>query len=353
MYSIMKRIAIILLVTVIMASCDDEGRDLNKDISVPVSVMDISPGSLEEYISTTGTVIPVKEVTLKSEISGRYKLMKNPATGKPYALGDFVKAGAKIIQLEDEEYENNIKITSLELQLEISKQVFDKQKSLYAKGGVTLSELKNSEIEYINSKYSYEDALIRLRKMNVIAPFNGTIVSLTYTTTGNKIDAGLDLITLMDYSNLIMDLNLAVKNIEVIDVGQKVRIMNYTIPDDTLTGVISQLSPAIDPQSRSFKAVVTIKNDELLLRPGMFAKGEIIVASKDSTIVIPKNIILSKQRGNTVFVIDKGQAQERILTFGLENPEFVEVISGLDIKEKLVIKGFETLRNQSKVKVVK
>ncbi len=349
----MKRIAIILLATVLLASCDDESKDLNKDISVPVSVMEITPGSLEEYISTTGTVNPVKEVTLKAEISGSYQLMKNPATRKPYALGDYVAAGAEIIHIEDKEYENNIKIKSLELQLEISGQVFEKQKSLYKKGGVTLSELKNSEIEFINSKYSYEDALLRLKKMKVVAPFSGTIVELPYKTMGTRIEASTDVLKMMDYRNLLMDLNLAVKNIEIVKVGQKVRIMNYTIPDDTLTGIIAQLSPSIDPQSRSFKAVVNISNKELLLRPGMFAKGEIIVASKDSIIVIPKNIILSKQRGNTVFVIDKGLAQERIITFGLENPEFVEVVTGLETKEKMVTKGFETLRNKSKVKVVK
>ncbi|MFK5855322.1 MAG: efflux RND transporter periplasmic adaptor subunit [Bacteroidota bacterium] len=349
----MKRIALLLLITVIIASCDDESKDLSKDISVPVSVTEIVPSSLEEYISTTGTVNPVKEVTLKAEISGNYILLKNPKTGKHFVLGDYVKKGTKIIQIEDAEYENNIKIISLELHLEISKQVFDKQKSLYKKGGVTLSELKNSEIEYINSKYSYEDALIRLRKMKISAPFSGRIVELPYNTSGTKIDAGATMVVLMDYSNLLLELNIAVKNIDVINVGQEVRIMNYTIPDDTLAGFISQLSPAIDPQSRSFKAVVSINNKALLLRPGMFAKGEIIVASKDSIIVIPKNIILSKQRGNTVFVVEKGLAQERIITFGLENPEYVEVISGLEPKEDLVTKGFETLRNRSKVKVVK
>ncbi len=349
----MKQIAIILLMTIILASCDDEGKDLSKDISIPVSVTEIVPGPLEEYISTTGTVKPLKEVTLKTEISGKYRLLKNPSTQNPYVLGDYVKAGAAIIQLKDEEYENNIKISSLELHLEISKQIFDKQKSLYKKGGVTLSELKNSEIEYINSKYAYNDALIRLRKMKVVAPFSGIIVELPYFTSGTKADAGATMVKLMDYSSLLMELNLAVKNIDIVDVGQKVRILNYSIADDTLIGIISQLSPAIDPQSRSFKVVVSIDNSGSLLRPGMFAKGEIVVASKDSIIVIPKNIILSKQRGNTVFVIDKGLAQERIITFGLENPEYVEVISGLEAKEKLVTKGFETLRNRSKVKVVK
>lgn len=350
---IMKRLAIILLAAMVLVSCNDEDKELNNDISVPVTVSEIEPGYIEEYISTTGTVNPIKEVSLKSEISGRYTLLKNPRTGKPFELGDKVKKGTAIIKLEDEEYENNLSIKSQELRLEISKQTFEKQKSLYDKGGVTLSELKNSEIEYINSKYTYEDALIKLKKMEVVAPFSGTIVDLPYFTEGTKIDMGTELISLMDYSTLLMDLNLAVKNIGLINEGQEVRIMNYTIPDDTLTGNITQLSPAIDPGSRSFKAVVKISNKDLLLRPGMFAKGEIIVASKENIIVIPKNIILSKQRGNTVFVIKKGLAEERIIMFGLENPESVEVISGLEAKENLVIKGFETLRDKSKVKVVK
>lgn len=349
----MKQISIILLIVIAMVSCNDQGEDLNRDISIPVSVTEIVPRSLEEYISTTSSVVPIQEVTLKSEVNGEYELLKNRATRKPYVLGDFVKEGTEIIRIKNDEYENSIKISSVELQLEISKQIFDKQTSLYKKGGVTLSELKNSEIEYINAKYSYEDALIRLQKMKIVAPFSGTIVELPYTTSGTRIETGATVVRLMNYSNLYMELNLAVKNIDIINIGQKIRIMNYTIPDDTLEGIITQLSPAIDPQSRSFKAVVNIDNRNLLLRPGMFAKAEIIVASKDSIIVIPKNIILSKQRGNTVFVIDKGIAQERIITFGLENPEYVEVISGLEPKEKLVTKGFETLRNQSKVKVVK
>ncbi len=350
---IMKRLAILFLAAIILVSCDDEGKDLNKDISVPVTVEELKPGYIEEYISTTGTVDPVKEVSLKSEISGTYVLMKNPATRKPWALGDYVKKGQEIVRIEDDEYENNIMIKSLKLRLEISKQTLDKQKSLYEKGGVTLSELKNSEIESVNAQYSYDDALLKLKKMNIKAPFSGSIVELPYITPNTRVEVGTQLVKLMDYGKLIMDLKLAVKNIDMISVGQDVRVMNYTIPDDTLQGKLVQISPAIDPQSRSFKAVVSISNNELLLRPGMFAKGEIIVAKKEGVIVIPKDIILSKQRGNTVFVVDKGIAQERIISFGLENPEKVEVISGLDEKENLVTVGFETLRNKSKVKVVK
>ena len=341
------------MITVALAACDNESKDLNKDISIPVSVTEIIPSSIQEYITTTGTVNPVKEVTLLNEISGNYQLLINRTTGKPFSLGDYVKKGTEIISITDKEYENNIKINSLQLQLEISKQVYDKQQSLYEKGGVTLSELKNSEIDYVNAKYSYEDALIKLEKTKITAPFSGIIVQLPYITPNTKIETGNTMVKIMDYSSLMLDLDLAVKDITKVNVGQNVRIMNYTIPDDTLAGIVTEISPAIDPQSRSFDVVVKVNNNDEILKPGMFSKAEIIIAAKDSVVVIPKNIILSKQRGNTVFVVDKGFAQERIISFGLENPEFVEITSGLEPKEKLVSTGYETLRDKSKVKIVK
>jgi len=349
----MKKIITIVIAIAMLASCNNEEKELNKEISVPVSVIDLSLQSIEKYIETTGTVFPVKEIITKSEITGNYQLLENPATGKKYALGDYVKKGQEIIRIEDKEYENNIKINSLELSLEIAKQVYDKQQSLYEKGGVTLSELKNAEIEYINSQYNYQDALLRLEKMTITAPFSGVIVDLPYYTANTTVEAGSTMFKLMDYSQLYMAVNLAEKDLQEVNAGQNVHITNYTLPDDTLAGVVSQISPAIDPDTRSFKTVIDINNPQLLMRPGMFAKGKIIVASVDSTIVIPKDIILSKQRGNTVFVVEKGLAQERVVTFGLENPDHVQIISGLEKNDRLVVKGFETLRNRSKVKVVK
>lgn len=349
----MKKLITFVIAVAVLASCNNEEKELTKDISVPVSVLELKSKSIEKFIETTGTVNPIKEISLKAEISAKYKLLTNPTTGKAYALGDKVKEGEEIIRLEDKEFENNIKINSLKLNQEITKQTFDKQKSLYEKGGVTLSELKNAEINYINAEYNLQDALIKQAKLSIKAPFSGVIVDLPYYTQGTKIDANSQMVKLMDYSKLYMDINLAEKDLTFVKKGQKVNITNYTIPNDTLYGVIDQISPAINADTRSFKSVIKVKNANLLMRPGMFAKGEIIVASADDAIVIPRDVILSKQRGNTVFVVDKGLAQERLVQFGLQNPEEVQIISGLEKNERLVIKGYETLRNRSKVKVVK
>jgi RND family efflux transporter MFP subunit len=349
----MKNTALLIYIVILLAACNKKQDNLGKDITIPVTVTDVKPGSIEEYIEINGAVKPVKEVQLKSEVTGNYQLKINPSTGRPYALGDRVAEGSEIIEITDKEYENNVKINSLKLNLEITKQVFDKQQSLYDKGGVTLSELKNAEINYINANYSYEDALIRLQKMHIKAPFSAVIIDLPYFTPGVRIDANALLVKLMDYSKLHMEVNLPENSMGEIKPGQLVRVTNYTLPNDTLVGNISQLSPAVDPETRSYKGLILVNNPNLKLRPGMYVKGEIVVASADNTIVVPKDIIVSKQRGNSIFVVEKGIAYERIVEFGLENPKEVEIKSGLKNDERIVVKGFETLRDRSKVKELK
>jgi membrane fusion protein, multidrug efflux system len=349
----MKKTLSLLLLILVPVACNRKQQDLGKDITVPVTVSEIQPRSIEKYIEITGSVKPVKEVQLKAEITGIYIPGINPATGRPYVLGDRVEKGNELIQLQDKEYENNIKLTSLKLNLEITKQVFDKQQSLYDKGGVTLTEMKNAEINYINARYSYDDAMLRLQKMRVLAPFTGVVIDLPYYTPGVRVDANVNLVRIMDYSKLIMEVNLPEKTIDQTKPGQAVRVYNYTLPNDTLPGTVSQLSPAIDGETRSYKGTILISNPRLLLRPGMYVKGEIVVASAKNTIVIPKEVIISKQRGNSIFVVDKGIAYERVVEFGLENPKEVQIVSGLSMDERLVVKGFETLRDHSKVKEMK
>jgi membrane fusion protein, multidrug efflux system len=135
--------------------------------------------------------------------------------------------------------------------------------------------------------------------------------------------------------------------------NQKVLITNYTIAEDTLSGVVSELSPVISTETRTFKGKLLIDNPDLLLRPGMFVKADIITASKDSTIVIPKSIILSGSRGKSVFIVERSNVRERRITTGIENQDYVEIIEGLALNDRLVVKGYETLRNGSKIKVIR
>ncbi len=346
---------VIALIALIAAStaCNNQPTSTTTELAVPVSVTDVKPGSIEKIINTTGTLNATKTTVLNTEMAGEYKLLVNPRTHRPFALGDVVDNGQVIIELEDAEYVNGIGLESKKLNLDISEQNMKKQQSLYEKGGVTQLDYRNSEVSYTNAKYDFERANLQLAKMKVTAPFKGVITDLTAITNGTQVATGAAVVSMMDYSVMTTEVNLPEKYIGEVKIDQKVRIMNYTLPNDTLVGAVKELSPAISSETRTFKGVISVSNPELKLRPGMFAKIDIVLARKDSVIVIPKDIIISSQRGKSVFVVDNGTADEKRITIGYENQNEVEITSGLKMNDRLVIKGFETLKNRSKVKIVK
>ena len=337
--------------TVLMAGCRQENTMNRNEIPTPVSVTDITYGSISKVFTTNSTAISNAEAELSTEMAGKYHLQKNPATGKPYKLGDNVKKGALIARIEDKSYENSISIESKRLNLELAEQEQVKTKSLYDKGGATLTEVKNSEVKIMNSRLDYENAEMNLEKMNIRAPFDGVIVNLPHYSEEAKLNSGTSVVTIMDYSTMLLEINLPESAINEVKVGQKANITHYTLPKDTLIGEITELSPAISAETRTFKGKLMIDNKKMLIRPGMFVKADIVTESHNSTIIIPKNIVRNDRNRRTVFVVDQGIARAKQVKLGLEDKTSVEVLSGLDKDDQLIIRGYETLRDGSKVKI--
>jgi len=345
-----------LLLTVLVAlltACGNQPQGGQSDIETPVSVQELKKSSISKLINTTGTALATYSVELNAEMSGLYSLQNNPATGKPYKLGDAVKKGQLIIRFEDQEYENGIALESRKLSLEIAEQEQSKQKALYEKGGVTLSEMRNTEVRVTNARYDLENATLNLEKMSVRAPFNGVIVSLPHYTPQSRVTQGSQMVGLMAYSRMYMDINLPESAIEYVRSNQPVYITHYTLPDDTLSGVISELSPAISTETRTFKGKILINNDQLKLRPGMFVKADIVVDKADSAIVIPKELVISRRNRKYVYIVERNSAILRDIQTGLEDEDNIEVIEGLNENDNLIIRGYETLRENSRVKVLK
>ncbi len=189
--------------------------------------------------------------------------------------------------------------------------------------------------------------------MNIRAPFDGVIVNLPHYANEAQIASGTSIVSIMDYRSMLLEINLPESAINEVKVGQKAYITHYTIPNDTINGMITELSPAISAETRTFKGKLVIDNNIQLIRPGMFVKADIVTDSRDSTIVIPKNIIRNDRNNKSVFIVEQGQAVLRRIRVGLEDNYDIEVTSGLNKDDQLVIRGYETLRERAKVKVQK
>lgn len=350
----MKKSLYFLLATIILtAGCRTQETQLQADIEIPVGVTEVTLSSIEDVISTTGIVYPKGVIELRSRIAATYYLEKNPRTGRQWQLGDRVMPGEVIARFEDREFVNSVRLESQELSLELAENELQKQEALFEIGGVTPREINNARVSFINAKYSLENARLQMERMRVTSTIEGVIVDLPYYTPGTQIESGSSIVKIMDYKTMYMDVNIPEKYLTIITPGQPARLTNYNVPNDTIPGQVSQTSPAIDADSRTFKGIITADNYNLQLRPGMFVKADIVVNRQDSVIVIQKDIILSRQRGKTVFVVDRGMAQERVIRTGLETATHAEVVSGLAKDERLITSGYETLNNRSRVRIVR
>lgn len=341
--------AIFMALTI--ASCNNQQTSSSSDVAIPVRTTEVALSSISQSIETNGTLKPLGEAELKTEAEGNYRLKTNPATGQPYKLGDRVKSGTVLVEIENVELVNSIRIETQKLNLEISSNEYEKQKSLFEKGGVTQRELSNAEVSYINTKYEYDRAKMQLDKMKVLAPIDGYLVALPYFTQGVKTPSGTVVAKIMNYQQMNLNIDMPEKFMPVVRPGMEAKITNYNLIGDTLKAILAQISPAIDENTRTFQGVLSVDNQELKFRPGMFVKVEIVTESKDSVIVVPRDAVRRGRRGQVVYTVDRLTANEKPVVLGIESNDMVEIVRGLEPGERLVTEGYEMLSNRAKVKM--
>ncbi len=350
----MKKINLLYTISasLLIVSCSsNSGTSSTAQISIPVTVEEIDLGDLEQLTTTNGSLEAMSSAIVTNKIEGVYRPVKNPATGTYYKIGDKVKAGTVLAKIEDVEYVNDLSIETKKINWEIAVGEYDKYVILQEKGGATEIDVKNAAVNVETTKSSYDNAKIALGYMTIKSPIAGVIVETTYQTPGVEISTGVELFTVMDYSKMYLDISLSESTMSYINTGLPVYISHYSITDEYVKATIDQLSPSIDATTRTYKGVVMVDNPNLLLKPGMFVKCEIVVDEAFDAIIIPKEIIRTTQGRKYVFIADGTTALQEFIETGIEDDTYIEVTDGLYIGDKLIVDGYSTLRNRSKISV--
>lgn len=333
-------------------SCKQETLTVDTETTITVKAAELKPKAIQEFVTATGTAFPIRDVQLKTEQAGRYLLRANPRTSQPFRMRDIIKKDEILISLDNPEFVNQTAFESKKLQHESAQREYTTQKGVYEKGGITLKELADAQRSFVDSTYAFDNAALALKKLEVRSPFDGVIVDLPHFTDGQWIESNTPVIRIMDYARLYADLTLPGKEMVRLAQNQHVIVTDYSQPNTTVSGILTQISPALDAESRMFKLRVEIPNSDLRLKPGSFIKADIVVLEKASALVIPKSIILDRRGAKAVFVIERGIAIERRIQTGIENVDEAEVTAGLKASDRVVTEGFETLRTNARVKII-
>ena len=232
----------------------------------------------------------------------------------------------------------------------------DRQASLFEQGVIPRAQLDTAEASYKVALNRLQDAgeeihnrqavlaqrrseldmaRQQLTDTSIYAPFDGAIQEKR-ASVGEFLAAGAPLATIVRMDPLRLRAEVSEREVPNIRVGQTVRVTTEGDPN-IYTGRIARLSPTITPQNRTLMIEAEVNNREGLLRPGSFARAEIVTNDRNMSLMVPTRAIIAFAGVEKVMAVQDGKAVEKPITTGRRTTEWTEVVGGLTAGEAVVI----------------
>lgn len=178
------------------------------------------------------------------------------------------------------------------------------------------------------------------------------IVGTLNISEGSVVSAQSEAMTLVNMDNLKVSFHVSEDVINEISVGSPVYITVSAVSDEPMTATVTNISEAADSSTRLYQVEAALSNPEGNLKPGMFANVRLVTETKEDTIVVPLNTVLTDNGEKYVFVVDENNiAHKTVVETGLENDTYIEITSGLSIGDTVVTKGQDFLSDGNTVNI--
>jgi len=309
---------------------------IQQEDGIPVQVETVGYMPFEKYQNYFGKLAGIKEATKGAPFGGRIAKIN-------YKVGDYVEANQVVVEFPVDEpgsmYET-AKVT-----YENSKRMYERTKVLLEAGETSQVNFDNVEAQYLVNKRNYENA----KQLTFIeAPFSGTIIDIK-VNVGDNVNKDAPLFTVAQLYKMRVRIWITEKEINQIKKGLTAEIV---FGGKTYTGTVVDKSLALDPAKQAFYAEVEFDNSKREIKSGVTVEVKVLIYKNPKAIIIPRNIVMSDDGGQYVFVDKDGVAEKRYITNGQESGVEYEISSGLQVGDKLVVHGGSQLTNNAKLKVI-
>jgi membrane fusion protein (multidrug efflux system) len=336
--------------------------------TVPVEIKKVSTGSIEETMELTGWIKANQTVDIASKVPGRVEtlsVISNDGVLVNLEEGVDVKKDQQLASIDHDIYLAEVaaakaNVQAAEVELADAEREKKRMVALYESGSATEQSKDKAETSaemaaarLSSAKANLELAEINLRESAIVSPIDG-IVTAKHIDVGNLIKAGDRIVTIVDIKTVKVIVATAEKYSEQILVGIPVRIKVDALPERVFTAKVHSVYPALDEQTHTIQIEIRMKNDELLLKPGMFARVTLITKHKDNVVVIPRDVVLGGRIDPYyVYVVNNNIAHKTPVQIGITQADRYEITDGLKAGEMLVVNGMNYLMDGMKVKVVR
>jgi len=209
--------------------------------------------------------------------------------------------------------------------------------------------IRGAQAQVNASKAHFENATVQVSYSQIRSPISGVVADRS-VYPGEMPPSGSPLISIVDISKVVARANVPVKEATSVKVGRPARI---TGPDGDLPGVVTVVSPSVDPSTTTVEVWVRADNPGERLKPGGTVRVAIIAETIQNTMVVPATALLNSDDGTPkVMVITADNvAHERRISLGVRQGDRVQIVSGLQPGEQVVVSGGLGLEDKAKVKI--
>lgn len=334
------------------------GKPEKPKFKIPITAERVERGRMYAYLQAVGTVIPIMELEMKPEMTGRIYYTKK------WMEGDEVKKGDVLATIDDRQVNNDINEAQLQLDLSIAavrpadaqlaqaKKDEEFKKTMYERGAISKAEYDLATLTRIQRENQYEQAKKNIEsrrmalqkfqqeseKISIVLPFAGVLLPAQQSVStntrntensnadltllnGQTVGANQILCRLANIDKVYIALDVPAKDLVQVEVGQDVELEIYSRTGSEYKGIVADISTALNSNTRTYTVNVLVENPLHELRPGMFAKARIITEEKLDAVSIPRSMVQLRNNRDVVFVVKpKPQGEIRNAT-GEANPD--------------------------------
>lgn len=352
--------------------------------AIEIEVTNISriyPSQTHTLLNASGYVVAQRKAAVSSKITGRIISIE-------VEEGSHVKAGQVVAKLENEDLiaskkqaEANLKVAYYNLEhakAELNDAIlsFDRIKNLYNQGFVSKADYDSAEARYKKAIASVEAAEANIKVSNaqieaanvaleytlLRAPFDAVVLTKNadigdiVTPIGAAAEAKAAVVTIADLNSLQVEVDVSESNIHQVKVGQPCEILLDAFPDSRFRGVVHMIVPTADRTKATVLVKVSFIDKDRRILPEMSAKvaflsREISDNENKPLIAVKKEAVINRNGKNFVFVVKKNRALETPITVGRRLGDMIEVLNGVELGNRVVLKPLNKIKHGSKIKI--
>jgi membrane fusion protein (multidrug efflux system) len=307
-----------------------------------VEVATVARRDISSFIETNGTLEAENEVDLVARTSG-------PIVELLVEEGMEVREGQLLARLEQDEIRAQLEISRVALNE--TKLSYDRARKLQGENLISAEEYDQARAAYESAQAQFDGNEILLAYTEIRAPFNGLIIN-RYVDFAQHVSNNERLFRLSDFTPLLCPIQVPERDLSKLALGQKAHLSVESFGNEDFDAEVLRISPVVDAATGTIK--VTLEVDARgRLRPGMFARVFLETEVHHDTLVIPKAALSLESIGDTVYVAQDSAASRREVELGFTEGDFVEILSGVEQGETVVVVGNDGLSDGTPLQVLR